>query len=100
MTFKTVEVSQDVDFNKVKVKIKTPSGGEIVKSVKELNFQQNGKEATASITVGNNYGLVWNNPGDNAIIAAGLWFTADESMWYVQTPGQNLIIQHSQEATQ
>lgn len=87
VTFKTVEVSQDVDFNKVKVKIKTPSGGEIVKSVKELNFQQNGKEATASITVGNNYGLVWNNPGDNAIIAAGLWFTADESMWYVQTPG-------------
>ena len=37
MTFKTVEVSQDVDFNKVKVKIKTPSGGEIVKSVKEFN---------------------------------------------------------------
>ena len=45
VTFKTFEASQDADFNKVKVKIKTPSGGEIVKSVKELNFQQNGKEA-------------------------------------------------------
>lgn len=91
ITFKEEEnkPQTEVDFNKVKVRIKKNNGQEIVKGAKELNFSQNGNSATANITLGSgDWGLVWNdNPGYEGTMACGIIVEEDESMWYPSNPG-------------